>query len=136
MALPARIAAALGVLAIAGATGCGVQLRSPRIDIPAFRAAVTQSTGIRLIREPANPEGRDIPGLSARYTGVAASERLVVLEFFDPTQTREVVGSRPQMRGATVFRRGNVVAFYVRRAGGLNHASAVREALTRARTER
>jgi hypothetical protein len=96
---------------------------------------VKQSTGIGLVREPANPEGRDLPGLAARYTGVADSERLLVLEFFDPTQTREVVGSRPEMRGATVIRRGNVVAFYVRGPGGINHVGAVREALARAPME-
>jgi hypothetical protein len=123
------VLASLAVLMIAASVGCGVGAGSERIDLPAFRASVAKSTGLDLVREPLGPEKREIPGLVARYTGIAPSERLVVLEFFSAALTRDVLGSRPEMRGLRIFRRENVVAFYARRRGSRQHANAIQHAL-------
>ena len=69
------VLASLAVLMIAASVGCGVGAGSERIDLPAFRASVAKSTGLDLVREPLGPEKREIPGLVARYTGIAPSER-------------------------------------------------------------
>ena len=53
----------------------------------------------------------------------------MVLEFFNAALTRDVLGSRPEMRGLMIFRRENVVALYVRRRGSRQHANAIQHAL-------
>jgi hypothetical protein len=123
---------AFSVSTLLAASGCAVQLRSARIDVAAFRTAVTKSTGIKLVREPANPQAGEIPGLAARYTGVTPTERLVVLEFVNMALTRQVLGSQTKLRGAMVLRRTNLVVFYVRRRGSISHAHEIQQELRNA----
>jgi hypothetical protein len=130
--LAPAIAIALAVSTLVATPGCAAQRRSPRIDFAAFRTAVTKSTGIKLFRDPDNPQAAEILGLDAGYTALTTTERLVVLEFVNSALTRQVLGSQAELRGATVLRRSNVVVFYVRRPGSISHAHEIQQELRNA----
>ena len=104
-----------------------------RVDVRAVTADLEARTNLQFSAAPP-PDGLPgIPTLAGTHIGVAAGERVVILDFYGEDETRSAVGSGdPRMSGTELLTRENLVVLYERDDGAADYTPAIREALSAA----